>query len=312
MEGKIEWGFFGIYRAINTVSFKEVLEVSSKEEIPEEILKEKIHAIQFGSVSNEMEINMAFTLPMAFEDKPGQKGAKKGDIEDCQGYCPEIVYTDKTEQPEEQNKGTCFNFGKPTPSMTQHIKPLYIKAYMNGVLINRILIDNGAAVNILPSSTLKRLGKENEELIPTEVIISGFARHKKKARGILPIELSVGAKSTMVAFLIIDGPTSYNALLGRDWIHANKCVPSSMHQQLIIFNDNAEVEMVKADDKPFATTSNAMEAKLYEEEIGPINARNILEDLSEGEFNDLIMQFIGPSNDGPDAFGDEEDYDSWP
>uniref|UniRef100_A0A2N9FWA1 Retrotransposon gag domain-containing protein n=1 Tax=Fagus sylvatica TaxID=28930 RepID=A0A2N9FWA1_FAGSY len=43
-------------------------------------------------------------------------------------------------------------FEKPTLAMCQHLKPLYIKAHMDGRPVNRVLVDNGAAVNILPTS----------------------------------------------------------------------------------------------------------------------------------------------------------------
>jgi hypothetical protein len=39
----------------------------------------------------------------------------------------------------------------------------------------------------------------------------------------------------------------YNVLLGHDWIHANGCIPSTLHQCVIQWiGDN--VEIVKADD----------------------------------------------------------------
>ena len=39
----------------------------------------------------------------------------------------------------------------------------------------------------------------------------------------------------------------YTVLLGRDWIYANYCVPSMMHQCLVQW-DGDEVEVVRADD----------------------------------------------------------------
>jgi hypothetical protein len=39
----------------------------------------------------------------------------------------------------------------------------------------------------------------------------------------------------------------YNVLLGRDWIHANGCVPSTLHQCLIQWVGN-QVEVVEADN----------------------------------------------------------------
>jgi hypothetical protein len=39
----------------------------------------------------------------------------------------------------------------------------------------------------------------------------------------------------------------YTVLLRRDWIHANCCIPSTMYQCLIQWDDD-EVEVVHADD----------------------------------------------------------------
>jgi hypothetical protein len=39
----------------------------------------------------------------------------------------------------------------------------------------------------------------------------------------------------------------YTVLLRRDWIHANYCIPSTMYQCLIQWDDD-EVEVVHADD----------------------------------------------------------------
>ena len=40
---------------------------------------------------------------------------------------------------------------------------------------------------------------------------------------------------------------SYSLLIGRDWIHANYCVPSTMHWCLIQWHGD-DVEMVRADE----------------------------------------------------------------
>jgi hypothetical protein len=41
---------------------------------------------------------------------------------------------------------------------------------------------------------------------------------------------------------VVDAKGTYGILLGRDWIHANCCIPSTMHQSLIQWiGDNVEV-----------------------------------------------------------------------
>ena len=100
--------------------------------------------------------------------------------------------------------------------------------------MNRVLVDKEAAVNLLPKSSLKKLGKKNPRLIPTSTTIGGFAGDKQIAQGILPINLSVETRDCMTTFFVIDSNAKYNALLGRDWIHTNKCVPSSLHQKIMM------------------------------------------------------------------------------
>lgn len=70
---------------------------------------------------------------------------------------------------------------------------------MDGVPVSIVLVDNGAAVNILPIASMKKLGKGDEELIPTEMTISNFTGGKTNTSGVLPLELTVGKRTA--AFL---------------------------------------------------------------------------------------------------------------
>ena len=61
------------------------------------------------------------------------------------------------------------------------------------------------------------------------------------------IELMIGSKTLLTTFFVIDGKGSYNLLLGHDWIHANCCVPSTMHQCLIQWHGD-DVELVRTEE----------------------------------------------------------------
>jgi hypothetical protein len=69
----------------------------------------------------------------------------------------------------------------------------------------------------------------------------------KHQRGVLSVDLTVGSKTFPTSFFIVNRKSTYTVLLGRDWIHANCCIPFSMHQCLIQW-DGDEVEVVHADD----------------------------------------------------------------
>ena len=61
-------------------------------------------------------------------------------------------------------------------------------------------------------------------------VVGGNASKTKEA---INVELTIGSKTLLTTFFVIDGKGSYNLLLSRDWIHANCCIPSTMHQCLI-------------------------------------------------------------------------------
>jgi hypothetical protein len=91
------------------------------------------------------------------------------------------------------------------------------------------------------------LGRSAGDLIKTNVTLSDFNGQTSEAQGILSVDLTVGNKMIPTSFFIVNSKSTYNVLLGRDWIHTNYCIPSTMHQYLIQW-DGDEVEVVHADD----------------------------------------------------------------
>jgi hypothetical protein len=127
------------------------------------------------------------------------------------------------------------------------LKALYLKSYINSHPINKMLVDTGAVVNIMPYSVLRQLGRSVEDLIKTNVTLSDFNGQASKAQGILNMDLTMGSKTVPTSFFIVSSKSTYTVLLKRDWIHANCCIPSMMHQCLIQWYGD-EVEVVHADD----------------------------------------------------------------
>ena len=56
---------------------------------------------------------------------------------------------------------------KPFVEMTRHIKPLYVRAYLNNRPISKVLTDNGSVVNVMPLRMLRALGRSINDLIET-------------------------------------------------------------------------------------------------------------------------------------------------
>ena len=89
----------------------------------------------------------------------------------------------------------------------------------------------------------------------TDMMIKDFGGNMSKPLGAINVELTIGSKTLLTTFFVIDGKGSYSLLLGRDWIHANCCIPSTMYQCLIQWHGD-DVELVCADESMSITTAD--------------------------------------------------------
>jgi hypothetical protein len=115
----------------------------------------------------------------------------------------------------------------------QHLKALFLKGFVNGKPVTRMLVGGGAVVNLMPYTMLRKIGKSGEYLTQTDMMLVDFEGNVSPAQGAIYVELNIGIKTLPTAFFVIKGRGSYNLLLDRDWIHANCCIPSTMHQCII-------------------------------------------------------------------------------
>jgi hypothetical protein len=58
-------------------------------------------------------------------------------------------------------------FEKPPEKGYKHLKALYLKGYINGKPLNRMMVDTRAVVNVISYAVLRRLGRSTEDLINT-------------------------------------------------------------------------------------------------------------------------------------------------
>jgi hypothetical protein len=123
-------------------------------------------------------------------------------------------------------------FKKPK-ELCQHLKVLYIRGHIDGKSFSRMLIDGGAAFNLMSYSIFKKLGMEDDELMKTNLTLNGVCvwggGNPMEAPGVISMELTVGSKSLTTTFFIVEVQDNYNVILGHDWIHTNRCIPSTLH-----------------------------------------------------------------------------------
>ena len=63
---------------------------------------------------------------------------------------------------------------KPKEKSYKHLKGLYLKGLIDGKPVNMMLVDTGAAVNLMSYSVLQRLGRSAADLIMTNIMLNDF------------------------------------------------------------------------------------------------------------------------------------------
>ncbi|CAL9011747.1 unnamed protein product [Prunus brigantina] len=229
-------------------------------------------------LQGDLGINMVFILPEKFRAAKGQESTLEGDVFSQESF--ECRLAEAEEAPKQQTPTTKIGrtamklateqlcFSKPTKEMANHLRPLFITANFRGVPIPKVMVDGGAAINLLPHRLLNKMGRTENDLIPTRLTVTNFAGGITKTHGILDVDVIVRTKELKITFFVVDTTsTTYSALLGRDWIHQSLCVPSTLHQQLALWNEEGYMEIVEADPRPFLTSAMCFEARYYHDDL---------------------------------------------
>jgi hypothetical protein len=71
------------------------------------------------------------------------------------------------------------------------------------------------------------------------------------------MELNMRSKSLATSFFVVEVQGNYSVILDHDWTHANRCVPSTLHQFLIKWINN-KIEVVHADASAYIALADTM------------------------------------------------------
>jgi hypothetical protein len=106
-----------------------------------------------------------------------------------------------------------------------------------------MLVDGGAIIYLMLYSFFKKMGKSDEELIKTNMMINDIGGGDPiGSKGVASMELTVGSKTLATVFFIAEVQGNYSIILEHDWIQSHHCIPYTLHQILIQWaSDDVEV-----------------------------------------------------------------------
>jgi len=96
-------------------------------------------------------------------------------------------------------------FEKPTDDERQHLKALFVKGRVDGQPMSKILVDGGAAINIMPYTVYQKLGKGDQDLTKTDMMLKDFEGNVSPIKGAICVELTIGSKTLPTTFFFISG-----------------------------------------------------------------------------------------------------------
>ena len=118
----------------------------------------------------------------------------------------------------EFNKGMQMVVEWPIEQTRKHLRPLHIKAHVNGQPVNKIIIDRGASVNLMPRLNFMQLGKQLKDFMPYNIVVIDFNGKVSALKEMVLVNLQRGTITRPTLFIIIPSRASYNLLLSQDWI----------------------------------------------------------------------------------------------
>ena len=114
--------------------------------------------------------------------------------------------------------------------------------------MKRILVDLSSVADLLYQLALLHLGYKLDNLHGLGKVLIGFNGLQTNSMGEIVLPVSIGQVTSLVPFTVIDESSSFNAILGRIWIHTKKALPSSYHQKLGFLTPQGQIG-VRGDKK---------------------------------------------------------------
>ena len=135
---------------------KQEWRIKSKIVPADEVEADKAKQVSKGKTIESSSVNMVFVLPAEYCAKPA-------DAEILEESLARLILS-----PEQAV------FEKPEGTEHRHLKLLYVKGFVNGEPMSKMLVDGGAAVNLMRYATFRKLGKSAENLIKTNMVLKDF------------------------------------------------------------------------------------------------------------------------------------------
>ena len=128
---------------------------------------------------------------------------------------------------------------------------MHIIVKCEDMIVARVLIDNGSALNVCPMSTLECLNVDTSLIRPTTMITRAFDGTLQNVYGDIKLAIGVGPMFFTVNFQVIKVDSHYNMLQGRPWLHIAGVVTSTFHLRLKFPSEDLTIAIMAKESLTF-------------------------------------------------------------
>jgi hypothetical protein len=195
---------------------------------------------------------------------------------------------------------------------TSHNKVLHISMKCQDNTIERVLVDTGSSLNVMPKSTLVKLSLVGPVLKPSSMIVKAFDGSQREVIREIELPMVIGPHLFNISFQVMDINPSYSCLLGRPWIHTAGAVASTLHQKLKFIVDDKLVIVSGEEDalvshlssfRYIETEEGVLETQFQALEIATVTlADKGEEDVLATQFKALKITTAAQTSQKPRAF----------
>ncbi|XP_028090068.1 uncharacterized protein LOC114290389 [Camellia sinensis] len=127
---------------------------------------------------------------------------------------------------------------------TPHNDALVVTLRVRDFDVKRILIDQGSSVEIMYYDAFKQLKLRDTDLAPATSPLVGFNSQPEWPMGKMILPVKAGSVVKQVEFWVLKMPSTYNLILGREWLHIMQAVVSTYHQVMRSPSATGEIEEI--------------------------------------------------------------------
>nr|XP_028956427.1 uncharacterized protein LOC114824181 [Malus domestica] len=112
-----------------------------------------------------------------------------------------------------------------------HDDALIVSVQLAHAIVERMMVDNGRAINLLQLSVIQKMGLESTIIRRAEVL-TGFNGHISTAIGHIILDVKTTPVVLKKTFTIVSDSFPYNKILGRPWLIKLDAVTSVKYQKI--------------------------------------------------------------------------------